>query len=73
MAVQQSVCQRTGEVEICSSSLERWFSWADCGALVTMLTAFLPLFLESIGFCSAGEECKMAAGEGGGWQCPQPF
>lgn len=26
-----------------------------------MLTAFLPLFLESIGFCNAGEECKMAA------------
>lgn len=53
-------------MEICSSSLERWFSWADCGALATMLTAFLPPFLESIGFCSAGEECKMAAGEGGG-------
>lgn len=24
-------------------------------------------------FCSAGEECKMAAGEGGRWKCPQPL
>lgn len=38
-----------------------------------MLTACLPFFLESSGFCTAGEECKMATGEGGGWQCPQPF
>lgn len=41
-----------------------------CGALATMLTAFLSLF-EGIGFCSAGEECKMASEEGGRWKGPQ--
>lgn len=34
---------------MCSSSLERCFSWTDCGALATMLTAFLPFFWRVLG------------------------